>query len=203
MNFTLTAGHPHPQRTIPCAGRPQNLVARVVRLRIVLAPGRRQPLVVRPAQTQEQNCPRNPKHHDRPEDRSDPLQNVRGRFQLRNVVRILDRGQLREAPIVAVIARAALDVVRAGGVALLRPAAVHQVLVAVQRQLLVRRRAAPRDALVAKLVADARLPALDRVLAEVGVDVGAVGRLAAVAFVSVRGKKAVREKLDEEKTKTV
>lgn len=97
---------------------------------------------------------------------------------------ILDRGQLREAAVVAVIARAALDVVGPGGVPLLRPAAVHQVLVAVQRQLLVRRRAAPRDALVAELVADARLPALDRVLAEVGVDVGAVGRLAAVAFVS-------------------
>lgn len=76
----------HPQRTIAGAGRPQDLVARVVRLRIVLAAGRRQPLVVRPAQTQEQHGSGNAKHHDRPEDRSHPLQNVRGRFQLGDVV---------------------------------------------------------------------------------------------------------------------
>lgn len=99
---------------------------------------------------------------------------------------ILDRWQCRKRSVVAVISGAALDVVRPGGMPLLRSAAGHQIRIAVQGKLLVCGGAPAGNAFNSVLVADPRLPALDRILAEVGVGrrVRAVGRFAAVAFVS-------------------
>lgn len=73
----------------------------------------------------------------------------------------------------------------------LRSTAVHQAGIAVEGKLLVGGRTAAGYALVPVLVTDSRLPALDRILAEVGMGrrVGAVGRFAAVAFVSSRGER--------------
>ena len=70
---------------------------------------------------------------------------------------------------------------------LLRTTAVHQIGIAVQRKLLMGGGTAARYALVAVLVTDSRLPALDCILAEVGVGrrVGAVGWFTAVAFISM------------------
>lgn len=107
-------------------------------------------------------------------------------FEMHLLTWILKRRQCRKATVVAVISDAALDVVRSGGVTFLRAVTIHQVLIAVQRKLLVCRRTTPRNALVAELITDSRLPALDCILAEVGMcrSVGTVGWLAAVALVS-------------------
>ncbi|XP_059609313.1 uncharacterized protein LOC132256782 [Phlebotomus argentipes] len=152
-----------PERAVAGRGDAQDVVAGVVRLGVRLVPGHQQSLVPAAAHPQVHHHADDAQHGHERHGAEDPLE-ARRRDRV-HADHLIDGRQLGEAAVVAVVARAALDVVLPGGVAL-RVAALD-VGIAQHRQLVVRSRAAPAHPLHAVAVAHAGLPALNGILAQI------------------------------------